>query len=96
MTALRNSLTDAELEEQAERGEPEKGRWSQQEQLTALLVDAVRRVEYVLRVVHHGDGPRPAAPDPVRRPGVGARRRTSKLSDASAEHLFQLINGGAA
>ncbi|MBQ1165789.1 hypothetical protein KBZ21_48205, partial [Streptomyces sp. A73] len=41
MTALRNSMSDEELEEAADQGEPEKGRWSQTEQLLALLADRV-------------------------------------------------------
>ncbi|MBQ1167093.1 hypothetical protein KBZ21_54760, partial [Streptomyces sp. A73] len=41
LTALRNSMSDEELEEAADQGEPEKGRWSQTEQLLALLADRV-------------------------------------------------------
>lgn len=97
MTALRNALPDEELDEQAERGEPERARWSQMEQLTASVVDAVRRVEYVLvcsNTEHKRD--QPAPPEPIARPGAKARRSKTAITEEGAEVLFQLINGGAA
>src|SRR5690606_39513728 len=48
MTALRNELTPAQLAEQGNEGEPEKGRWSQLEQLVAANYDAIRRRAGVL------------------------------------------------
>ncbi|MWA08729.1 hypothetical protein [Streptomyces sp. BA2] len=97
MTALRNLLTDEELAEQAEKGEPEKGRWSQLEQLTASVLDAIRRLEHVY-ICSHVEKKRdqPAAPEPTRRPGAKPLRPTPKISEQAAERLFQLINGGAA
>ncbi|MEU6990407.1 hypothetical protein ABZ953_07050 [Streptomyces sp. NPDC046465] len=97
MTALRNQLSDEELAEQADKGEPEKGRWSQLEQLTASVVDATRRVEYVLlctNIENKAKWPKP--PEPVARPGAKAPRAKPKISEAAAEVLLQLINGGAA
>lgn len=90
-TALRNSLSDEELAEQADKGEPEKGRWSQQEQLTAALVDATRRVEYVLICANtDSKAKRPKAPEPIRRPGGKPLRPKVQLTQVSAEFLFQL------
>jgi hypothetical protein len=96
-TALRNALSDEELAEQGDKGEPEKGRWSQQEQLIAALIDATRRVEYVLTCANtEKKSQRPDPPKPVPRPGAKPLRPKAKLSENSANVLFQLINGGAA
>jgi hypothetical protein len=96
-TALRNSLSDEELAEQADKGEPEQGRWSQLEQLTAALLDATRRVEYVLICANtDSKSKRPRAPEPTRRPGAKPVRPKQQMSDAQANHLFALLNGGAA
>ncbi|MFK0182296.1 hypothetical protein ACIQVR_40800 [Streptomyces xanthochromogenes] len=97
MTALRNELTDEELAEQADRGEPEKGRWSQQEQLLAAIADAVRNLGYITVLANSdGKGRKPTPPEPIRRPGAKAPRPKAALSDEAAERLFRLINGGAA
>lgn len=97
MTALRNAMSDEELAEQAEKGEPEKGRWSQTEQLLAVLADRMARVEYVLTCAHtEKKKDRPDPPEPMRRPGAKPRKPKPKLTEGSAETLFQLINGGAA
>ena len=97
MTALRNEMPEEDLEAQADRGEPELGRWSQLEQLVASVADAVRRVEYVLicsNTEHRRDQPSP--PEPIARPGAKARRARESITDEGAEILFSLINGGAA
>ena len=97
MTALRNDLSDEEMAEQAEQGDPEKARFSQLEQLVALVADRVARVEYVLICANtDGKSKRPQPPEPIARPGAKPRKPKPKLSDNSAEVLFQLINGGAA
>lgn len=96
-TALRNELTPQQLAEQAEKGEPEKGRWSQLEQLIAANVDATRRVEWVLLCSNiEQKSKRPDAPEPMRRPGAGPRKTRAQLSDKSANRLFELLQGGAA
>ena len=96
-TALRNGLTPMELAEQAEKGEPEKGRWSQLEQLVAANVDATRRVEWVLQCVNiEQKSKRPDAPEPTRRPGAGSRKKKAQLTEKSADHLFEMLHGGAA
>ncbi|MEU5772736.1 hypothetical protein ABZ819_05445 [Streptomyces venezuelae] len=97
MTALRNQLSDEELAEQAEKGEPERGRWSQLEQLTASVLDAVRRLEYVTVCANtEKKSDRPDPPEPTSRPGAKAPKPKPKLTESSAERLFQIINGGAA
>ena len=95
MTALRNALTDEELAAQADKGEPEKGRWSQSEQLLATAVDALRRVEYVLRCANSEKKDHPDPPEPLRRPGAGPKATKKRLSEARAQTLLQLINGGS-
>ncbi|MER5312672.1 hypothetical protein ABT034_33420 [Streptomyces sp. NPDC002773] len=98
MTALRNSLSDEELTAQADEGEPEKGRWSQDHQLMAACYDVLRRIEHVLICVNTESKQRwPAHPEPMRRPGAAPKKPTrSKLSASGADRLFSLINGGAA
>jgi hypothetical protein len=97
MTALRNGLSDEELAEQADRGEPEKGRWSQQEQLLAAVYDRLGAIQHVLVLSNHsGKGPKPKPPELMRRPGAKPKRQKQPLTEAGAEFLFQLINGGDA
>lgn len=96
MTALRNKLTDEELAEQADKGEPEKGRWSQTEQLLATAVDALRRVEYVLICANAEKKHHPEPPEPIRRPGAKAKAPKKALSEGARDTLFKLINGGNA
>lgn len=97
MTALRNDLTDEEMVEQAESGEPEKARWSQAEQLLALVADRLAHFEHAYICAHvDSKAKQPTPPEPIRRPGGKPVKPKPKLSDSSAEVLFQLINGGAA
>jgi hypothetical protein len=96
MTALRNAMSDEELAEQADTGEPEKGRWSQVEQLLAVVADRLARVEYVLICANTEKKDQPDPPEPIRRPGAKPRKAKPKLTDDSAQKLFKLINGGAA
>lgn len=97
MTALRNAMSDEELAEQAEVGDPERSAWSQVEQLLALIGDRLARVEYVLICANtNGKGKKPAPPEPIARPGAKPRKAKPRLSDSSAEVLFRLINGSAA
>ncbi len=97
LTAMRNAMPPEEIAAQAETGEPEKARWSQQEQLLAAAVDAVRRLEWVLICVNtEKKSDRPEPPEPMRRPGAAPRKAKAKLTEKSAATLFQLLNGGAA
>lgn len=94
---MRNAMPLGVLAEQAEKGEPEKGRWSQLEQLVAANVDATRRIEWVLQCVNiEQKSKRPEAPEPMRRPGAGPKKTKAQLTDQSANRLFELIHGGAA
>ena len=95
-TALRNAMSDEELAAQAGKGEPEKGRWSQLEQLVALVADRLARVEWVLWCVNiEQKSKRPDPPEPIRRPGAKPRKAKAKLNENSANRLFELIQGGA-
>jgi hypothetical protein len=98
MTAIRNSMSDEELDAQSDAGEPEKGRWSQTEQLLALLADRVAQLQYTLICVNtEKKSQRPEVPEPIRRPGSQPRKKkAAPMTDEGAEVLFQLINGGAA
>lgn len=97
MTALRNAMTDEEIAAQAESGEPEKGRWSQSEQLMALVADRIAQLVYVTVCANvDKKSDRPDAPEPIRRPGAAPRKAKRALSEPNATRLFQLINGGAA
>lgn len=90
-------MPDEELAEQAEKGEPEKGRWSQLEQLVAANLDATRRVEHVLICANtESKAKRPEAPKPTRRPGAKAPRPESQLTDAGANFLYELTRDRAA
>lgn len=96
MTALRNALTAEEYERQARGGKPEEGRWSMAEQLLAGISDGIRELQYVLVVANSsGKGRKPRRPEPIRRPGVTPKQEREPMSDAAAERLFTLINGGA-
>jgi hypothetical protein len=96
MTALRNQLSPEQLAELADKGEPEKARWSQLEQLIAQLYDRMSSIEYVLICSNVEKSKQPAPPEPMRRPGAGPVKRKAALTEKSADTLFQLLNGGAA
>jgi hypothetical protein len=90
-------MSSEELAAQADRGEPEKGRWSQLEQLMALNADWLARIEWVLWCVNiDKKSKRPDPPKPIRRPGAAPLKAKAALTADSADRLFQLINGGAA
>lgn len=89
-------MSPAELAAQADKGEPEKGRWSQLEQLTAAMYDRLSQIQYVLTCVNTEKKSKwPDPPEPMRRPGAGPRKTRAQLTENSAETLFQLLNGGA-
>lgn len=100
MTAIRNATPEAELERASEQAEPEKGRWSNVEQLLATSIDVQRQALYAFSVANSDPkkAGRPTPPEPMRRPGVQPqkKRRTTALTEAGADNLFRLINGGAA
>lgn len=94
MTALRNELSDEELAEQAEKGKPENGRWSQTDQLIAMVADRVGALHHVYASTHSSRKHKP--PEPIRRPGAKAAHGKQKLSDEQFTTLAQMLNGGAA
>ncbi|MGW6741629.1 hypothetical protein ACWGDX_13035 [Streptomyces sp. NPDC055025] len=97
MTALRNAMTAEEHEQLARKGEPEKGRWSQIEQLLAGISDGLRDLQYITVVANSdGKGRKPKRPEPMRRPGVGTSKAREALTDEHANFLFNMINGGGA
>lgn len=96
MTAMRNALSDEEYAAQAENGEPEKGRWSQQEQLLAAVHDQLAQIQHVLISVNtDSKSKRPRAPEPMRRPGARAVKPKQKITPEQADHLWSMLNGGA-
>lgn len=95
MTALRNAMPEEELAARAERGDPEKGRWSQLDQLLAGVYDRLGRIEYVLVCAHTDKkSKRPDPPEPLPRPGGKPRPQKQQPTEAGTEFLFRLINGG--
>ncbi|MFF4791820.1 hypothetical protein ACFY2M_19125 [Streptomyces sp. NPDC001276] len=97
LTALRNAMSDEELAAQAEKGEPEKDRWSKLEQLVSVVADRVARVEYVLICANtDSKRKRPDPPEPIRRPGAEPPRPKPKPSASSLNILSNLLNGSAA
>ena len=63
----------------------------------AGVTDALREIQYILVVANSdGKGRKPRRPEPIRRPGVAAKKPREAMSDAAAKKLFELINGGAA
>lgn len=99
MTAIRNATPEDELARASESAEPEKGRWSQLEQLLAILIDVQRQSLYAFHVANSDKKARRGIepPAPVRRPGARPpKKKAAPLTGAGAEHLFRLINGGAA
>jgi hypothetical protein len=89
ITAIRASMTDEEIEERSESGDPSKGRWSSAEMLLAGLVDEVRRFEHIYVSAHVKKGQAGKPPEPLARPGVtpGAKRRRSRLTDEQRRAL---------
>lgn len=97
MTAMRNALSDEEYAAQADKGQPEKGRWSQTDQLLASVFDRLGTVQHVLICANSDSkSKRPRAPEPMPRPGVRAIKPKQKINDEQADTIFRLINGGAA
>jgi hypothetical protein len=97
LTAMRNALTDEEFAQHAEKGEPEKGRWSQQEQLLAAVYDRLGTVQHVLISANtDSKSKRPKPPEPMRRPGSRAVKPKQEISEQQADTLFRLLNPEAA
>ncbi|MFC3986434.1 hypothetical protein [Streptosporangium jomthongense] len=89
-TALRNRMTDAQLEQAGKEADPSQAPWSQEEMLLASLIDSVRTLIYVVIRVNGGKG-RP--PQPMTRPGVKKARRRQFTAE-QREAIWRRINGG--
>ncbi|GGU62931.1 hypothetical protein [Streptomyces lavendofoliae] len=97
MTALRNAMPAEDFEKQAESGEPERDRWSKQEQILAGIYDRLGDLQYITVVANSdGKGRKPKRPAPLPRPGVTKPKKQQAMSEQAANKLFELINGGAA
>jgi hypothetical protein len=84
-TAIRDSLTDEQLDA-AESAEPEgHGPWSRLEHLTARVADLLAQVQHTLVLANGGKG---KPPTPIPRPGVGPHRR--RLTPAGHAYLQRL------
>ncbi|MGW4422505.1 hypothetical protein [Streptosporangium sp. NPDC004631] len=91
-TALRNEMSDAEMERASKGADPSQGAWSQTEMLLASLIDSVRWLIHVTLRVNGGKGGPPA---PVPRPGVKKTgRRKRELTPAQLDAMWHRINGG--
>ena len=63
----------------------------------ATVADRVARVEHTLLCVNIDQkAKRRDPPEPIRRPGIKPARTKAKLTENSANRLFELLNGGAA
>lgn len=92
MTALRNELTPEELAARADEGQPEKARWSQLEQLVAVVADRVAELAFVYVSANTEKGKRrPPRPTPISRPGAQQARPKQAMSDEQALFLFDLL-----
>jgi hypothetical protein len=97
MTALRNAMSAEDFDQHADSGEPDKDRWSKQEQILAGIYDALRDLQYITVVANSdGKGRKPKRPTPLPRPGVTKPKKREAMSEQAANTLFRLINGGAA
>lgn len=83
-------MGDGEAQQTAQAADPSEGQWSQTEMLLALLIDSVRRLEYVTIRMNGGKG---KPPEPIARPGVKGKAKRKPLSPEKAEFLYRWING---
>lgn len=78
-----------------EDSEPADAPWSSLEMLTAVVIDRLGELSYVLQKANGG---KPDKPKPTPRPGVRAakKKRFAPVSGANAEHLFRRLNSTTA
>lgn len=89
-TAIRNQLPEDNLARRA--GDPVLAPWSAMEMFMATLIDEVRNVAWMYASGHSkGNVPRP---DPIRRPGLSARRHSGRIVDlARAQKIDPRLRG---
>ncbi len=88
-TAIRDSLTDDEIAELAGRDPVGHGRWSRGDLRIAAVEDAVERQTSVMVWLAGDRSGKPRQPEPVRRPGIAAKKRPV-LSDEGRAYLQYL------
>lgn len=72
-------------------GDSAKARWSSAEGLLATLIDETRQLAWMYASAHtESTVPKP---QPIRRPGVGARRRRRPVSLAVAQRMDPRLRG---
>lgn len=74
-----------------EDADPADAPWSSLEMLTAVVIDRLGELTYVLQKVNGG---KPDKPKPTPRPGVRSKKKTkfAPVSGANAEHLWRRLN----
>lgn len=85
-------MDPAELERTAAEAEPEHGAWSQQDMLTAVVID---RLGEAVTALLNLQGQKAKPPEPYPRPGVKSKRRRKPkpVTPEQYEWLFNHING---
>lgn len=103
-TAIRNATPDHELARAT--SDAARAPWSTLESLVASLIDELRQFEWMYASAHAKTAPK--MPEPIRRPGITARRHGKKLMriseirtldprmrDMSDDEIRELINSPA-
>ncbi len=94
-TAMRDALDEDELAELASQPRQGHGQWSRVDFRLAAIEDAVRQQTAITAWLAGDRKQKPHMPEPVARPGVGARKRR-RLSEADRAYLAHLrANRGA-
>lgn len=93
---MRDALTEEELAELADQPHEGHGQWGRIDFRLAAIEDALRQQTAInIWLAGKREG-QPKLPEPVPRPGVGARKRRRTLSAADREYLAHLrANRGA-
>jgi hypothetical protein len=85
-------MSDEELAEQGDKGDPEKDRWSKLEQLVAVVADRVAGLTYAYASANTEKGKvKPKPPEPIRRPGGKQAKPKQQISDEQATLLFEML-----
>ena len=88
-TALRDTLTDEQIADLARQDPAGYGRWTRSDLRLAALEDAVERQTALMIWLASDRKSQPRMPEPVRRPGITAKRRPV-LSDEGRAYLQHL------
>ncbi len=88
-TAIRDSLTDDEIADLAGKDPVGHGRWSRADLRLAAVEDSVERQTAMMIWLASDRTSKPRMPEPVRRPGIAAKRKPV-LSDEGRAYLQYL------